>query len=190
MSRRFWLTYWTALVLFASSSSLVSSFAYLADGPRLEGGPLVLLSLLRSFAPMAAGSALLLGLAVWSEALSPARLAQALDPGLKRALSLAFPGYLVSVALAFGVCFAVSAAVGVAPSRFGAWLGAVARSDFAAGLAFTLLDTTLILLLARRYGPRLRTAPISLPAKLIVIVTVTVPLRATLALVFAPFMPG
>jgi hypothetical protein len=191
LNRRFWVSYAAALVVFASLSSLASSFTYLVEGARLGADGRILASLVRSSAPMAAGSALLLALALWIEALPSASLARQLDPGLRRALSLALPGYLSSAAIAFGACAAVSAAAtGLRPSGFGAWLGGLTREDGAAGLAFTLLDTALILLLARRYAVRLRAMPISLPAKLILIVTVTVPLRATLALIFAPFLPG
>jgi hypothetical protein len=191
LNRRFWVSYAAALVVFASLISLVSSFAYVAEGVRLGIDGRILPALVRSSAPMAAGSALLLALALWGEALPLASLSGRLEPSLRRALSLALPGYLSSVAVGIGVCAAVAAAVtGLGPSGLGAWLGGVSRADVAAGLAFTLLDSVLILLLARRYAVRLRSAPISLPAKLIVIVTVTVPLRATLALIFAPFLPG
>jgi hypothetical protein len=140
---------------------------------------------------MAAGSALLLALALWAEGLSLARLPDELHAALRRALSLALPGYLSSIAIGFVACVAIAAATtGLGPSRWGGWLGGIERRDVVAGLASTLLDTALTLLLALRYATRLRSMPISLPAKLIVIVTVTVPLRVTLALIAAPFLPG
>lgn len=179
------------LVVLTSAISAVSSYAYLADGRRFGGDSLILVSLLRSLAPMAAGSALLLALALWAESSTPANLARDLERALKRALPLALPGFAASVAVAFGVCFAMAAALlGSGKSGPGKWLADIRREDVAAGLAFALLDTALIWVLARRFAVRLRSTPISLPAKLIVIVTVTVPLRATLALIFAPLMPG
>lgn len=191
MKRRFWVSYAAALVVFAALSSVVSSCVYLAEGARLGADGRVLPGLVRSSAPMAAGTALLLALALWTEGLPLARLADLLDAALRRTLSLALPGYFSSIVIGFAACAAVAAAAtGLGPSGWQAWLGAVERGDVVAGLASTLLDTALILLLARRYAARLRSMPISLPAKLIVIVTVTVPLRATLALIVAPFLPG
>ncbi len=191
MSRRFWSSYVASLVVLTTLISAVSSYAYLAEGPRVGAERLLLVSSLRSSAPMAAGSALLLALVLWAEALTPARLAQQLEHGLKRALSLALPGYLSAAAVALGVCFAMALAL-LAPrsGRFGDWLADLSRSDVTAGLAFTLFDSALIGVLAWRYAVRLRAMPMSLPAKLIVVVTVTVPLRATLAFVAAPFLPG
>lgn len=191
MNRRFWWSYAIGLVVITALLSAVSAFAYLAEGARRGADSLLLVSLLRSSAPTAAGTALLLAFALWAEALSPASLVQRLDGGLRRALSVALPGYAVAVGVACGVCFAVATAL-LPPSadRFGDWLGDVTRRDVVAGLAFTLLDSALIALLARRYAVRLRSTPLSLPAKLIVIVTVTVPLRVTVALLSAPFLPG
>jgi hypothetical protein len=98
---------------------------------------------------------------------------------------------LLAVFVAFSVCLGmVAACCGLGASRIGVWLADITPRDLGAGLAFTLLDTLLILLLARRFGARLRSTPASLPAKLIVVVTVTVPLRAMLALIVAPLLPG
>jgi hypothetical protein len=191
VKRRFWVSYLSALLVFVLFPSLVSSYAYLADQTRFGGEARILVSLLCSTAPMAAGSALLLALALWSEAQPPASLPRELEHGLKRALAAALPGYLLAVTLAFAACFAVALLLGSArPSGFAGWLGELTPRDLGGGLALTLLDTALILLLARRFAVRLRAFPSSLPFKLIVIVTVTVPLRATLALVGASLLPG
>jgi hypothetical protein len=191
MTRRFWASYLLALVGFTSLISGLSAYGYLADQARVGASALLLVSLLRSSVPMAAGSALLLALALWADALPAVGFAQELDRGLKRALVLAAPGYALSALIGVGVCFVVAAALaGQSGAGFAGWLTQATRLDLGMGLSFTLLDTLLLLLLARRYAPRLRAMPASLPAKLIVIVTVTVPLRATLALFLAPFMPG
>jgi hypothetical protein len=74
---------------------------------------------------------------------------------------------------------------GQGSSVVGLGLGIVRWRDFWIGARGTLLDVVLIILLARRYLVRLQAAGLSLPAKLIAVVTVTVGLRATLALVLS-----
>lgn len=186
MNRRFWSTYATSLVIFAALLSGVSVLASLASMPSAlppGAGARLVAGLLRSTAPMAAGSALLLALALFSESLPTATLSQQLDRTLSRAVFLAPLGYAVAVLVALGAVGVFSGAFGVAP------LSAVTRRDLGVGFGCTLLDTVLILLLTRRFALRLRETRASLPAKLIMIVTVTVPLRATLALLCAPLLP-
>ena len=187
MNRRFWSSYAFALGAFSALLGAATAAASLSAGP---AGSRIVVSLLRASAPMAAGSALLLALTLWSEALPQVSLPRELDRATKQALALALPGYFFAALLAVGANFAVAAVAGVPSRPLGAALAQVARQDLGVGLGCTLLDTGLIVLLARRFAVRLRATNASLPAKLIVIVTVTVPLRATLALLCAPFLPG
>ena len=106
MNRRFWVSYAAALVVFASLISLVSSFAYVAEGVRLGIDGRILPALVRSSAPMAAGSALLLALALWGEALPLASLSGRLEPSLRRALSLARDTSAAAYAEALNAAFA------------------------------------------------------------------------------------
>src|SRR5690606_32074432 len=75
--------------------------AQLAVGLSTFGGlehtwRVVLLSSLRSTAPAVNGSALLLALLVWSQALTPSALALALPGKLKRGMLLSLLGYPVA----------------------------------------------------------------------------------------------
>ena len=68
-------------------------------------------------------------------------------------------------------------------------LGSVAWRDLATGVLGALLDAALIVFLAWRYLARLQ-GRMSLPAKLIAVVTVTVGLRATVGLVLSTLLSG
>jgi len=186
-SRRFEASYAAALLVFGLLLGAASAGAYALEGGRDSR---LVVSLLRSMAPTASGSALLLALALWSESRPLASVERELDGVLVRAAKLALPGYLLAAAAVLGAGFAVASVAGVRADTFASWLGAVGRGDLGAGLIASLLDAALGLLLARRFAARVRATKASLPAKLIVIVTVTVPLRVTLALLCAPFLPG
>lgn len=183
-ARRFGVSYVAVLVALSALIAVATSLPYLL-GP--GGAQALFSSLLRSAAPMATGSALCVALVLWAEAQTPSGLALELDRHLKRALAVSLGGYLLAALVALGVTFGVAAALALS-SR--ADLSLVTRRDLALGSVFALLDSTLILLLARRFAARLRGSPLSLPAKLILVVTVTVPLRATLALLGASLLPG
>jgi hypothetical protein len=188
---RFCRLYAASVPAFAAVIGAGTSLPYLLDRSHAGSHALILLSVLRSAAPMAAGSGLLLALVLWMDPLSRGGLAAELSRNLRRACAVAGPGYVVAVGVALTACFAVSAAVlGQTWGGFQGWLALLAPRDFGIGALATLLDTALIVLLARRYAIRLQSAGLSLPAKLIVVLTVTVPLRATVALILSSFLPG
>lgn len=144
------------------------------DPSAAQKGHLVWASLVRATAPAASGSALLLALVLWSHPLRLAALSLDLPRILKRAALVALPGYLVAAGVAL-----------LAGMTFGAGSVVVSRADFALGAAFAALDGAVLLGLGWRFLPRLSVTPLSLPAKLSLALAVTVPLRATVALVAA-----
>jgi hypothetical protein len=184
MIRRFVVTY-------AVSTAVLAALICAVTAVSASGQSWLVSSALRSAAPMASGSALLLALVLWAHPLQPDALRAEINAGSKRALALVAPGYGLSASVGLAVCFAVAKALGGQTfTGFRNGLSQLAWADLAVGLTATLFDTALILWLARRYGARLQSFPMSLPAKLIVVVTVTVPLRATVALIFASLLPA
>jgi hypothetical protein len=158
----------------------------LSVGDRLGGSyysSLVLvLSVVRSLAPAANGSALLLALVLWAHPLSPGQLQADLRRILTRALVVSGPGYVVGGVVAVAAGFAVASGFGQPWAKLKHGFGVAGPADFGFGLLATLLDAALIVFLAWRYLARLQAGRMSLPAKLIVVVTFSVGLRVTLAL--------
>lgn len=190
MTGPFWRVYLLALGPFALLVGLVTSLAHLVQRDRPRAGDELVSSLLRSTAPMASGSALLLALVLWLWALPSGRLTLELDPGLKRAALLVLPGYALAALIALGAGGLAAALLGRSDVPV---LGSAALLDgrhVGVGLLAALLDAALILILTRRYAGRLSALRASLPAKLILVVTVTVPLRATAALLLASALPA
>jgi hypothetical protein len=148
------------------------------------------LSVARSLAPAAVGSALLLALVLWAHPLAPQVVVADTQRILRRASALALPGYFAAAAVALACGFAVALAFGQPPSVFETGFGVLAWGDVAVGLASTALDAALVVFLAWRFLGRLQAGRSSLPAKLILVLTVTVPLRATVALLFSMFLPS
>ncbi len=136
-------------------------------------------SLVRSTAPAASGSALLLALVLWAHSLRPAVVEAERARIFKRAAAIALPGYLVSAGVAL-LC-----GLAILGGALGAHISGITLRDFGAGGLSAAVDSALILALAWRFLARLQAARSSLPAKLIVVLTVTVPLRATIGLAFA-----
>jgi len=176
------------LPAFALAIGVFTSALYFIDPSRkIDAG--IASSLLRSSAPMACGSALLLALVSWLQPLSASALQADLNRVTRRACAISGPGYLLAASLAIAVGFVVS--LGFEPQNpagFSGWVALVGWRDLAVGAGATLLDTALIIVLGRRYAERLRAGASSLPAKLIIVVTVTVPLRATVALIFSSLL--
>jgi hypothetical protein len=187
---RFCRLYALALPAFAFAIGVFTSTLYFAP-PSHASGAGIAISLLRSSAPMACGSALLLALVLWLQPLSASALRADLNRITRRACFVSAPGYLVAAGLVIVACFAVSSLFPRHDSGgFAGSLSLLRWQDVAVGAGATLLDTALIVGLGRRYAERLRAGASSLPAKLIIIVTVTVPLRATVALIFSSLLSG
>jgi hypothetical protein len=150
----------------------------------------LVLNVARSLAPAAVGSALALALVLWAHPLSASEVAAELRRILLRGLAIAVPSYLAAGAIAIAGGFLVATAFRQTPSVFGQGFGVVGWADLAVGLVSTALDAALIAFLAWRFLARLQAGRSSLPAKLILVLTVTVPLRATVALLFAMVLPS
>ena len=188
---RFCKLYARLVPLLAALIAAGTSLPYFLDQVSYGREPLLLFRVLRSTAPMASGTALLLALTLWAHPLSQAALQADLKRILRRAAMVAGPGYLLASAVALAACFGMSVLIlGQSWAGFRGWLAVVGWQDLAVGAAATLLDTALIAFLTWRYAPKLRAARLSLPVTLIVVLTVTVPLRATVALIFSTFAPG
>lgn len=145
------------------------------DPRAAQQGHLLWSSLVRATAPAASGSALLLALVLWAHPLPSAQLRQELPRTLKRAALVALPGYLVAV----GVVLLAGLSFGARRSLL------VSGADVALGGAFAALDGALLLGLGWRFLPRSSLTRLSLPAKLSLALAVTVPLRASVALLAA-----
>ena len=186
---RFCRIYALAVVGFAALIGAAATAQFmLTSGPGLRNhaSQFVFHETLRTLAPAANGSALLLALVLWAHPLAVNQLQQDQRRILKRAAAVALPGYLVSALT--GIIAGLTGLLG--PFRqnhgiVGSGWGIVTWRHFGSGVTTTVGDTLLILFLAHRYGVRLQAARLSLPAKLIVVVTVTVGLRATVALVLS-----
>lgn len=136
-------------------------------------------SLVGSTAPAASGTALSLALVLWASGVRPHSLRAELPRVLQRGALAALPGFLAASVVALAVA--------------AAWLGAGGVSelgprDFASGALSAALDSALVLALAWRFLPRLHGSGISLPGALSVVVAVTVPVRATAALVLSSLL--
>lgn len=157
-------------------------------GARAFAAIVLVLNVVRSLAPAASGSALLLALVLWAHPLPPGALQLDLRRVLTRALILSGPGYLVGGIVAVAAGFAVASSFGLPWATLQLGFGAVGPADFAVGLLATLVDAALIVFLAWRYLHRLQAARMSLPAKLIVVVTFSVGLRVTVALLLSALL--
>lgn len=163
---------WTALPFVVSSSS--------AQAQRALG-----MGLVQSTAPAAAGTALVLALVLWAGRVTAPELGRDLPSILRRGALVAAPGFLVAAATALLVTAALlRGSLGAFPA-FEPRGAEVLRGALATGL-----DTGLVLLLAWRFLGRLRAGMPNLAAMLIVVVTVTVPLRVTVALLASSLLPG
>lgn len=173
--------YFAALVpAFAVVMGTWTSLQLAVDPAASEQSARLWSSLVRATAPAASGSALLLALLLWAHPLRPAALQVELPRIAKRAAAVALPGYVAATGVAL--------LSGLALVRV--WLGprgvsGLSPRDFVVGALFAALDGALLLALAWRFLPRLQASRLSLPAQLSVAIAVTVPLRATAALLAA-----
>lgn len=184
---RFCRLYAISVVAFAALlGALTAAQLWLEQLAGAPGGPFPLLtSALRSLAPAASGSALLLSLVIWSHGVSVAELQTDLRRILNRGLMVSLPGYAVSVLVAGGV-----SALALLSSKHGYTLAGVGARDVLAGVLVTLIDTGLITFLAARFLPRLQQTGLSLPGKLVLALSVSVAMRATLGLLAASALSG
>jgi hypothetical protein len=184
---RFCRLYAIAVVGFAVLVGAGTTLQYmLSVGERFGGrdySSLVLvLSVVRSLAPAASGSALLLALVLWAHPLLPSQLQADLRRILTRAFVVSGPGYVIGGVVAIAAGFAVASGFGQPWAKLKHGFSVVGAADFGVGLLATLVDAALIVFLAWRYLARLQAGRMSLPAKLIVVVTFSVGLRVTVAL--------
>lgn len=187
---RFCRIYAIAVVGFAILVGAGTTLQYmLSIGERFGGrdySSLVLvLSVVRSLAPAASGSALLLALVLWAHPLLPNQLQADLRRILTRALVVSGPGYVIGGLVAIAAGFAVASGFGQPWAKLKHGFSVVGAADFGVGLLATLVDAALIVFLAWRYLARLQAGRMSLPAKLIVVVTFSVGLRVTVALLLS-----
>ena len=187
---RFCRLYALALPLVAVLLGLLLTWqAAMLIGPAGMKTGAVLLSLLRSAAPAANGTAVLIALVLWAHPLPPATVQAELPAILKRVGFVCLPGFALAVLLSW----AASSALGVA------WLGLPARvfsgaelsrADVGFALVATLVDAAVIAFAAWRGLARLQAARLSLPAKLLLSLTALVPLRVVIGLVLESVLPG
>jgi ABC-type transporter Mla maintaining outer membrane lipid asymmetry permease subunit MlaE len=151
----------------------------------------VFLSAVRSLGPGASGTALLLALVLWAYRLAPPALTADLPRISRRALLIAIPGYALATALVLGAGLLACALLGV-PLRasFASALDVLHPLDFLVGASSACVEALLIVALAWRFLRPLMTARLSLPARLVIVLTATVPLRAMLGLIVSSFLPG
>lgn len=151
----------------------------LLGGPWIPSAQALAWNAVRMYAPAAVGSALLLALVLWAQPLSPSRMQGDLKRILTRGCLVSLPGYLI-VALLTLLLDGLRASV----------FANLTAQLVGLGLVSTAVDVGLVVVLAWRFLPKLQLLRASLPAKLVVVLTVTVPLRVTLALIVASLLPG
>jgi hypothetical protein len=191
---RFCRLYAASVVGFALPLGAGLALQFMLGLTKFGGGEylsrVLLLSAVRSAAAAVSGSALLLALVLWAHPLSLAEIRSDLRRILVRGLVVSLPGYAAAVGLALGAEFAVAAGFGQPWVVFKVGFDILGWKDVGVGVVATLLDAALIVFLAWRYLERLQAARLSLPAKLIVVVTFSVALRATVGLVLSSVLSG
>lgn len=188
-SCRFCRIYAIAVVAFAVLIGAVTTLQFMGTagpGLRNHASQFVFRDALRTLAPAASGSALLLALVLWAHPLAAHAVQEDRRRILRRAAAVALPGYLVAALTTITVGLSLLlGAFGQKSTIIGFGSGILSWRDFWTGGTTTVGDTLLILFLAQRYGVRLQAGALSLPAKLIIVVTVTVGLRVTVALILS-----
>jgi hypothetical protein len=191
---RFCRLYAAALLAFAAALGAVTALQFavgLGKFGGIEYGFRALsVSVVRSLAPGAVGSALLLAFVLWAEALPAAQLNLEFSRIFRRAALVTLPGYLVALLAALVTGGLVLVSFGERASPLLSGLGVLRPTDFLAGALSTIADSGLIVFLARRFLPRLHGSGFSLPLKLVLVVSVSVPLRATAALILSSVLPS
>lgn len=163
--------------------------AFLAEPGRGPTSGAVLISLLRSVAPAANGSAVLIALLLWAHPLPPSSVQRELPAILKRVGFVCLPGLLAAALLSWAAAWSLGANLLELPARvFSA--AALRRADLAFALLATLVDAAVIAFAAFRGLSRLQAARFSLPAKLALSWAVLFPVRAVVGLVLESALPG
>jgi hypothetical protein len=163
--------------------------AFLAEPGRGVTSGAVLVSLLRSVAPAASGSAVLLALVLWAHPLPPSSVQAELPDILKLIGVVCLPGLLVAALLSWAASWSLGAKLLELPaSAFSA--AALSRADVAFALLATLVDAAVIAFAAFRGLFRMQAARFSLPAKLVLSLTVLFPVRSVVGLVLESLLPG
>lgn len=147
-------------------------------------------NVVRSLAPASVGSAFLLALVLWAQPLRPVALASALRRVLWRGAVVSLPGYAVAVLVALLVGALANAAFGLSIPAIETALARLTARSVALGFVSTACDAGLVVVLARRFAARLQALPLSLPARLVLVLSVSVPIRATCALLLASLLPS
>jgi hypothetical protein len=179
-------------VLLTWQASLLAQPQLLARGVYTSGALApggLLLSLLRSVAPAANGSALLVALVLWADPLPAAQLQRELPAILKRVGFVCLPGFTVAALLSWAAAWALGVSWLELPAR-SLSASLLSRADVGFALLASLVDAALIAFAAWRGLPRLQAARFSLPAKLVLSWTVLFPVRAMLGLVLESVLPG
>ncbi len=191
---RFCRLYAFAVIAFAALVGVVTTVQFVLSARehfRTYAAQFLFHGTVRSLAPAASGSALLLALVLWAHPLTLRELQADKRRILRRAAVVALPGYLVAALTAVVAGLLVLLGVfGQGGSIVGSGASVVNWRDFWTGGVATAADTLLILFLADRYAVRLQHGGLSLPAKLIIVVTVSVGLRASVGLVLASLVSG
>ena len=187
--RRFCRLYALAVVAFAGFVGVVTTlqFVFAAHEPfQRYASQFLFRDTLRTLAPAASGSALLLALLLWAHPLAPRDLQAGQRRVLRWAAAVALPGYLLALVTTVVAGLLVLLGIFRQPAAVVAFGSSVVTGwDLWTGGLATVTDTLLILFLTQRYLGRLQAGGMSLPAKLIIVVTVTVGLRASVGLVLA-----
>jgi hypothetical protein len=163
--------------------------AFLAEPGRGLASGAVLVNLLRSLAPAASGSAVLIALVLWAHPLPPSSVHRELPAILKRVGFVCLPGFLLATLLSWAASWSLGMTLLELPARvFSA--ASLRRVDVAFALLATLVDAAVIAFAAWRGLWRLQAARLSLPAKLALSWAVLFPVRAVVGLVLESVLPG
>lgn len=179
-------------LLLTWQASLLAQPQLLAPGVYTSGGLApggLLVSLLRSVAPAANGSALLVALVLWAHPLPAAQMKGELPAILKRVGFVCLPGFTVAALLGWAASWALGVLWLDLPVR-ALSAGELRRADVGSALLATLVDAAVIAFAAWRGLAKLQTASFSLPAKLVLSWTVLFPVRAVIGLVLESVLPG
>jgi hypothetical protein len=163
--------------------------AVLAEPGRAVAGGSVLVSLLRSVAPAANGSAILIALVFWAHPLSPSNIQAELPAISKRVGFVCLPGFLAAVLLSWAASWSFGLGLLELPASVFS-TASLRRVDAGFALLATLADAAVIALCAWRGLSRLQAARFSLPAKLALSWAVLFPVRAVVGLVLESTLPG
>jgi hypothetical protein len=181
---RFCRLFALSLVGFATLLALLGSFGA-HDDYRFY---VFLWQTLRALAPAAVGSAFLLALVLWGQPLPAPKFAAEFRRILLRGAMISLPGYFLASLLAIAIGALANFSMGLSLSGAQKAIATVNAWGLLLGLVSTACDAGLVVVLALRFAARLHAQRGSLPAKLVLVLTVTVPIRVTLALLLTSLL--